>query len=147
VARTAAAGEFEILSEAKVDQLSWYLVEKSQRCVNFGAVDMRDGASIELIPVRAEEAIDRFNKLARKDLGQRGSLESQKAQMIFGTRLSNGVDRRAAIRRAGEAAQHVELRVALTENGYRAQLLASFDLSKSRPRSTKLVGAGRPTRL
>jgi hypothetical protein len=67
--RSAAPGEFEVFSEAKVDQLRRYFVEKYQQRVRFGAVNMCDGAAIELIPVRPEEGIDRFNNLARKDLG------------------------------------------------------------------------------
>jgi len=65
----AAAGEFEIFNRAKVDQLSRNFVQQCQQRVNFGAVDRRDSAPIELIPSWAEEAINRFNKMARKDLG------------------------------------------------------------------------------
>lgn len=46
--------------------------------MNLGTVDMRDDAPIELFPVRAEEAIDRLNKLARKDFGHRGSLRNDR---------------------------------------------------------------------
>jgi len=45
--------------------------------MNFGAVDMRDGAPIEFISLRTEEAIDRFNKLGRKDLGHRDSSRNE----------------------------------------------------------------------
>jgi hypothetical protein len=74
---SAAAGKFEVFNRAKVNELFWYFVEKGQQRVNFGAVNMRDGAPIEIVPVRAEKAIDRLNNLARKDLRHCGSLANE----------------------------------------------------------------------
>jgi hypothetical protein len=64
-----ATGEFKILDETKVDQFSRHFVEKSQQRVNLSVINMRDEPSIELVPVRAEEAVDRLDYLAREDLG------------------------------------------------------------------------------